>query len=145
MNIQIHIDPHLSQEEVHISIRELNKEWEDILNLIHKMKTPKLTAHRGKEIHFLDIKDIFHIVTENKVVLAKTENQTYQLEQPLYQLIDLLPKTFLQISQSEIINSEKIRSLEFTKNGLVKIFLTNGTYTFSSRRYLKSIKEALNL
>ena len=66
-------------------------------------------------------------------------------QQALYQLLQVLPDYFLQISQSEIINISYISHLKLTPNGLVQIFLKNGDMTYSSRRYLKAIKEKLEL
>ncbi|MGT2862994.1 LytTR family DNA-binding domain-containing protein [Streptococcus gallinaceus] len=57
----------------------------------------------------------------------------------------MLPRDFLQISQSEIINLRYLDHLSLTGNGLVKIVLKNGAVTYSSRRYLKQIKEAIGL
>jgi len=64
---------------------------------------------------------------------------------PLYQVLELLPADFLQISQSEIINTKQIDHLKLTGSGLIQITLKNGQITYSSRRYLKVIKEKLQL
>ena len=63
---------------------------------------------------------------------------------PLYQLSEDLPTCFLKISQSEIINTKEIDHLHFTSGGSVQIYLKNGSLTYSSRRYLKAIKEKLS-
>ena len=56
----------------------------------------------------------------------------------LYQVLEILPTNFIQISQSEIINIDYISHLKLTPNGLVEIFLKNESFTYSSRRYLKN-------
>lgn len=145
MKINLTIDPKLSEERVDLHLKTLSEDWEHILDRIHQLSQPKLTAHLGRQVYFLATEDIDQIVIENKEVLAKSAGKSYQLHQRLYQLLEILPANFLQISQSEIINMDKISHLEFTPKGLVKIFLTSGDYTFSSRRYLKAIKEALKL
>ncbi|HEU3292368.1 LytTR family DNA-binding domain-containing protein [Streptococcus pneumoniae] len=78
-------------------------------------------------------------------VLAETASQTYSIDLRLYQVLKLLPSNFIQISQSEIINIDSISHLKLTPNGLVEIFLKNESFTYSSRRYLKTIKEKLEL
>ncbi|HHG7413911.1 TPA: LytTR family DNA-binding domain-containing protein [Streptococcus pneumoniae] len=82
---------------------------------------------------------------ENRKVLAETASQTYSIDLRLYQVLQLLPSNFIQISQSEIINIDSISHLKLTPNGLVEIFLKNESFTYSSRRYLKTIKEKLEL
>jgi len=86
---------------------------------------------------------IFYI--ENRKVLAETASQTYNIDLRLYQVLEILPTNFIQISQSEIINIDSISHLKLTPNGLVEIFLKNESFTYSSRRYLKTIKEKLEL
>ena len=48
------------------------------------------------------------------------------------------------LDQKETIKG-KISHLKLTPNGLVEIFLKNESFTYSSRRYLKTIKEKLEL
>ena len=54
-----------------------------------------------------------------------------------------LPSYFIKISQSEIVNLKEIERFNITPNGLVEIHLKNKETTYSSRRYLKAIKEKL--
>lgn len=56
-----------------------------------------------------------------------------------------MPPHFLQISQSEVVNLDQIKHLELTTNGLVLIHFLDDDQTYSSRRYLKTIKEVLGL
>lgn len=56
-----------------------------------------------------------------------------------------LPTSFIRISKSEIVNIEMIEKLLLEPNGLIRMYLKNEDYTYSSRRYLKSIKERLSL
>ncbi|PTI70268.1 LytTR family transcriptional regulator DNA-binding domain-containing protein [Staphylococcus succinus] len=52
---------------------------------------------------------------------------------------------FIKISKSEIINIHYLDHLSMTTTGQIKIFFKNDIVTYSSRRYLKSIKERLEL
>ena len=75
--------------------------------------------------------------------LAETTQGEYHLGLRLYQVLEKLPSHFLKISQSEIVNLKEIERFNITHNGLVEIHLKNKETTYSSRRYLKSIKEKL--
>ena len=108
-------------------------------------KVDKIHVKKEDEIYLLDTKEIHRIYTENRQVRVRTAKDSYRAQQALYQLLQILPDYFLQISQSEIINSLQISHLKLTPNGLIQIFLKNGDQTYSSRRYLKSIKERLQL
>ena len=108
-------------------------------------KEDKIHVKKKDQIYLLDAKEIHRIYTENRQVRVQTAKDSYRAQQALYQLLQVLPNYFLQISQSEIINSQQISHLKLTPNGLIQIFLKNGDQTYSSRRYLKSIKERLQL
>ena len=93
----------------------------------------------------IQISKIQRVYIENRKVLAETDSQTYALDIRLYQAVEILPASFIQISQSEIVNIDAISHLKLTSNGLIEIYLKNESFTYSSRRYLKAIKEKLEL
>ena len=97
------------------------------------------------QVYLVKIGKIQRFYIENRKVLAETASQTYSIDLRLYQVLEILPTNFIQISQSEIINIDSISHLKLTPNGLVEIFFKNESFTYSSRRYLKTIKEKLEL
>ena len=97
------------------------------------------------QVYLIQISKIQRIYIENRKVLAETDSRTYALDIRLYQASEILPASFIQISQSEIVNIDAISHLKLTSNGLIEIYLKNESFTYSSRRYLKAIKEKLEL
>ncbi len=95
------------------------------------------------QVYLVKISKIQRFYIENRKVLAETASHTYTIDLRLYQVLEILPTTFIQISQSEIVNIDSISHLKLTPNGLVEIFLKNESFTYSSRRYLKTIKEKI--
>lgn len=70
---------------------------------------------------------LFHrFYIENRQVIGESESDQFILTGPLYQLSQELPPYFLQISQSEIINTKEIDQLHFTTSGSVQINLKMG-------------------
>ena len=116
MKVEVQIDSHFQEEAVMIT-------------------APALSARVEK------IRDFY---IENRQVIGETMTDQFILTGPLYQLSEDLPTFFLKISQSEIINTQSIDHLHFTSGGSVQIYLKNGSLTYSSRRYLKAIKEKLS-
>ncbi|HBI8398173.1 TPA: LytTR family transcriptional regulator DNA-binding domain-containing protein, partial [Staphylococcus aureus] len=55
------------------------------------------------------------------------------------------PQHFIRISKSEIVNKYYIEKLLLEPNGLIRMYLKDAHYTYSSRRFLKSIKERLSI
>ena len=108
-------------------------------------KNKVIRAKKEEEIYLLDTAEIQRVYIENRQVWAETATDNYHIGLPLYQVLELLPADFLQISQSEIINTKQIDHLKLTGSGLIQIAMKNGQITYSSRRYLKAIKEKLQL
>ena len=52
---------------------------------------------------------------------------------------------FLRISNSEIVNSAAILRLDISLTGTIGVELRGGIRTYASRRYVKKIKEFLEL
>ncbi|VTS48559.1 LytTr DNA-binding domain-containing protein [Streptococcus anginosus] len=146
MKVQLHIDEKFSEEKIIIEAPALSDSVQQLLTFAqHLGSTKTIRAKKEEEIYLLDTAEIQRIYTENRQVWVETATDTYLLGFPLYQVLELLPTDFLQISQSEIINIEHINHLKLTGSGLIQIAMKNGQITYSSRRYLKVIKEKLQL
>ncbi|MGT2742679.1 LytTR family DNA-binding domain-containing protein [Streptococcus plurextorum] len=147
MKVKLTIDSNVVEDIVHIEAKEKTTKIESLLTFINNLgnKPDKLTLKREDDIYKVAVKDIYNFVIENRVVMVKTAHQTYKTSLRLYQIAQQLPEEFIQISQSEIVNLNALDHLELTTNGLVKIYLKNQEVTYSSRRYLKKIKEVLGL
>ena len=146
MKVKLRIDSQVTEDSVSIEARFMTENIQELVHFAqHLDKEDKIHVKKEDEIYLLDAEEIHRIYTENRQVRVRTAKDSYRAQQALYQLLQVLPDYFLQISQSEIINSRQISHLNLTPNGLIQIFLKNGDQTYSSRRYLKSIKERLKL
>ena len=146
MKVQLHIDEKFSEEKVIIEAPALSDAIQQLLKFAQQLdKNKVIRAKKEEEIYLLDTAEIQRVYIENRQVWAETATGNYLLGLPLYQVLELLPTDFLQISQSEIINIKQIDHLKLTGSGLIQIAMKNGLITYSSRRYLKAIKEKLQL
>lgn len=146
MKVQLHIDEKFSEEKVIIEAPALSDAIQQSLKFAQQLdKNKVIRAKKEEEIYLLDTAEIQRVYIENRQVWAETATDNYHIGLPLYQVLELLPADFLQISQSEIINTKQIDHLKLTGSGLIQITLKNGQITYSSRRYLKAIKEKLQL
>ena len=77
---------------------------------------------------------------------AQTAGGVYDLRERLYELEGKLDRhTFVRISHSEIVNLKKVAALDLSLTGTIRMTLAGGTVCYVSRRYVKKIKEALDL
>lgn len=123
---------------------------EQITNLVAYVQNldkqrSSLTVKKGEQVYLLEHEEIVRLYLEDRLLQVETVENVYTSNLRLYQVKEDLPANFLQISQSEIIHIKQLDHLKLTSNGLVKLVMKNGSVTYSSRRYLKVIKERLGL
>lgn len=145
MKVEVHIDSHFQEEAVTITAPTLSARVEKISDFVEELdQKGRLRAKKDGETYLVETHLFHRFYIENRQVVGETKDDHFILTGPLYQLSEDLPSYFLKISQSEIINTKEIDHLHFTGSGSVQIYLKNGNLTYSSRRYLKAIKEKLS-
>lgn len=145
MKLDLDIHPSHTQEQVRIEAPTLSSKVLAVRDYVQGLSQPPLTVKQGQDIYQLEVTSVYRLYLENRVLQVRADDQTYRSNLKLYQAKEILPERFLQISQSEIIHLTYLDHVQLTAQGLVKLVLTNGDVTYSSRRYLSSIKEALGL
>ena len=145
MKVEVHIDSHFQEEAVTITAPRLSARVEQVRDFVEMLdQKERLRAKKDGETYLVETRLFHRFYIENRQVVGETKDDHFILTGPLYQLSEDLPIYFLKISQSEIINTKEIDHLHFTGSGSVQIYLKNGRMTYSSRRYLKAIKEKLS-
>ena len=146
MKVKLDIDQQYTEEQMIIEAPTLSSKVQKVQDFIQSLDQKEtLKGKFEDQVYLVEIHKIQRIYIENRKVLAETDSRTYVLDIRLYQAVEILPASFIQISQSEIVNIDAISHLKLTSNGLIEIYLKNDSFTYSSRRYLKAIKEKLEL
>ncbi len=147
MKVKVAISPEILEDLVTVEARKLTSQISSLVDMIETFdkQVERLTVKKGEEVHLLELSEIYRLYLENKILQIETRDAVYQSDLRLYQVKEVLSLDFLQVSQSEIINLKQLGRLKQTPNSLVKLVMKNGAGTYSSRRYLKVIKERLGL
>ena len=146
MKVKLDIDQQYAEEQIIIEAPTLSPRVQKVQDFVQSLDQKEtLKGKFQDQVFLIEIQKIQRIYIENRKVLAETGNRIYALDIRLYQAVEILPASFVQISQSEIVNIDAISNLKLTSNGLIEIYLKNDSFTYSSRRYLKAIKEKLEL
>lgn len=146
MKVTIEYNNNLSEDEMIIQANPRAQDLSAITTIIEqRYSTNIFRGKKNEQIYFIKQPDIVCFRIENKVLYFYTATEKYSLNNRLYSVKKQLTANFLQISKSEIINIDYINYLQLNRNGIIEIKFKNNDFTYSSRRYLKIIKEVLKL
>ncbi|HEM5141930.1 TPA: LytTR family transcriptional regulator [Streptococcus suis] len=145
--MKLAISSDIVEDLVTIEAQAMSEQVTHLVSYIQNLDKQRssLTVKKGEQVYLLEHDEIVRLYLEDKVLQVETVETTYTSNLRLYQVKEDLPVNFLQISQSEIIHIKQLDHLKLTANGLIKLVMKNGSVTYSSRRYLKVIKERLGL
>ncbi|HEM5042143.1 TPA: LytTR family transcriptional regulator [Streptococcus suis] len=147
MKVKLAISSDIVEDLVTIEAQAMSEQVTHLVSYIQNLDKQRssLTVKKGEQVYLVEHDEIVRLYLEDKVLQVETVENVYTSNLRLYQVKEDLPANFLQISQSEIIHIKQLDHLKLTSNGLVKLVMKNGSVTYSSRRYLKIIKERLGL
>ena len=105
-----------------------------------------IAGFREDVVEVLEPSEIYRVFAESGKVFAETNHGEYALRLRLYEVEQRLDsKTFVRISNSDIINLRKVKSFDLSFVGTICITLSNGTVTYVSRRSVAKIKQLLGM
>ena len=146
MNYEIKIDSDYTDPKVLILTAQLTQEVNELLGRLQENSPKILTGTRDDRLEILSEREIIRVLAQEGKVLAYTDQGCYTLRLRLYEAEDRLnKKTFVRISNSEIVNLRKIKNFDFSITGTICIRLTDGTTSYVSRRYVQKIKKILGV
>lgn len=146
MNIEIKVDEKYTESKDIIYTHKINEEITSIIDSISTINQKTLKAYKDDKIYILNQKDIDTIYSENGKVLVRYNNELYILKNRLYELENILDKKiFSRISNSEIVNFNKVENIDIKILGTLTINFKDGNKSYASRRYIPKIKEFLEI
>ncbi|HEL1584268.1 TPA: LytTR family transcriptional regulator [Streptococcus suis] len=147
MKVKLAISSDIVEDLVTIEAQAMSEQITNLVTYVQNLDKQRssLTVKKGEQVYLLEHDEIVRLYLEDKILQVETQEASFTSNLRLYQVKEDLPANFLQISQSEIIHIKQLDHLKLTANGLVKLVMKNGSVTYSSRRYLKVIKERLGL
>lgn len=129
-----------------IYAREMTAEVSEIARRIEGTGRKRVMGFRDDEMCFVGYDDILRFEAMNQKVFAQTKEGALRIKQRLYELEEALVGTpFVRISNSEIVNFDKVASLDLSMTGILILKFKNGDKSYVSRRYVKKIKDYLGL
>lgn len=146
MNIEITIEKNQKEPKIIIVTNEINDSIKELIKYLSLNYPDTLNGYSNQGVEIIRKSDIIRIYGEHQKVFCETLSGKYMLRSRLYELESQLdPKMFVRISNSEIVNAKKILRLDASITGTIGGYLEGNIKTFSSRRYVKKIKEIFGI
>ena len=147
MKVELRLVPERTEPALIVEAPALTPQVEELLGRLEALEDGPLPGVQGDTTFLLKTADLVRFYGENKAVFAQDgTGERYEVRLRLYELEERLDsRTFVRISDSEIVNLKKVTALDLTLGGTIKMTLEDGTVCWVSRRYVKKIKQALGL
>lgn len=147
MKIEFEIDKNTDETKVVIYAKQMDEEVKNIMNKLENNNNPESIMGLLDDMNYiLDLKDIESFFTEDSKVFARKDSKKYRIKKRIYELEDFLSNTtFVRISNSEIVNFNKVDSLDIQGRITIILKFISGEVTYVSRRYISKIKKYLNI
>lgn len=145
MKINILIDKILGRDEVEIKVCPEN------VNLGHELESyirqiSKITVINTKNDSNIkvNINDILKFQSEGNMCCVEMKSkELYLINKRLKEIEGLNYKSFVKINNQTIINLNEVKEFSSAPNARLEVILSNGSFHFVNRHYVKIIKERL--
>ncbi len=146
MQVEIKIDTACTEPKIIVLTDRITDEVSDIVKKLSDDAPQILSGFRENTLEILEQNDIYRFYASAGKIYAETEKGKYTSRLRLYELEDRLDKNrFVRISNSEIVNIQKVQNFDLSFTGTICVSLTNGIVTYVSRRYVHKIKQILGI
>ncbi len=146
MEVEFRLDPGRREPKVIILAGEDSPELRRLAGGLDRLALGPIPVRRGEQALLLPQRVFLRFYTDGKGVSAQTEEERFSVPLRLYELEQRLDhRSFVRISNGEIVNLDRVTALDLSLTGTIRITLAGGTVCYASRRYVKKIKQAVGL
>ena len=132
MQIEIKIDEKCKELKIIVMTDKMTDEVNAIIKRLSDEQPQAIAGFREDVVEVLEPSEIYRVFAESGKVFVEPNQR-------------LDSKTFVRISNSDIINLRKVKSFDLSFVGTICITLSNGTVTYVSRRSVAKIKQLLGM
>lgn len=145
MKIEIQLEPECTEPKIIVVTDKVTDEINEFLKCLSAEQSPMLAGFQG-ELTALEPSQLYRVYASGGKVYAEAEGGTYLLRLRLYEAEQrLASRSFVRISNGEIINLKRVRGFDLSFVGTICVTLSNGTVTYVSRRYVSKIKQLFGI
>jgi hypothetical protein len=146
MKVRVELTDGTAEDEVVIRCGRVDDNIRKICSYIVQQtaaETGLVFLKENREYYF-PLEDILFFETEGEHVFAHTAADAYLTNRQLYELEQLLPRYFVRVSKSAIVNVLRIYSVtrDFTASSLIQ-FAESHKQVYASRHYYSELRHRL--
>ncbi len=145
MQVELKISEEYKEPKVVIYSDKMTEEIALFMRQLTDSQPKLIAAFDEDTVTMLEYDDIYRIFSMTGKVYAETRDKKYLLRLRLYELEERLNGSFVRISNSEIVNLNKVKNFDLSFVGTICVSLSNGIVTYVSRRYVAKIKQQLGM
>ncbi len=146
MKVRIEIDDSVTEDEVVIRCRSFDSNAARIQQAVTELtKQPDLSFFKDNTEYYMPTDRILFFETSPTGIDAHTADDVFTIKKKLYELEEMLPRYFMRVSKSAILNLNMVYSVEknITASSLVR-FMGTPKVVYVSRVYYKAMKQRLD-
>ncbi len=147
MRINIDVDASLEQDMITIHCKEITEEILELQQLLSSKTNGgrKISAFMNDTEYYLDLKTIIFMEADGNYISIHTMGEIYRTRQKLYELEEILPRDFIRVSKSTIVNTQLVASIKKNVTGASEIsFKGTPKKAYASRNYIKALIEIMD-
>jgi len=146
VKVRIEIDDSVTQDEVVIRCHSFDSNTARIQQALTELTdSTQLTFFKDNAEYYMPIDRILFFETSSGGIDAHTADDVFTIKKKLYELEEILPRSFMRVSKSAILNLNMVYSVEknITASSLVR-FMGTDKLVYVSRIYYKAMKQRLD-
>ena len=145
MKLRIEVTDGMPESEVIIRCGRVDETIQKLQQYILSLSAPKLVFHKGAKEYYLPLEEILFFETDGEQVHAHTKNDAYRVKYRLYELEEMLPRSFTRAAKGTIVNISHIYAIERNLTASSRIrFAGTHKQIYVSRHYYGALKEKMN-
>ena len=147
INVRTNISKEFNNIEITINSPEKTEQIIEIENALLNLNSGNISeiiGMQGNNLYILNVSDIIKFYSDEKKNFCKTAEGDFVIKERLYILEDNLPNDrFIRISNSVIVNIEKVKCFDTSMLGSIIIIFKDNTQEYVSKRRVSSVMKFL--
>ena len=144
LKLRIEVVDEVLEDEVIIRCGSIDENVRKLQAFVKSLSQPKLTFYKGTQEYYLPLEQVLFFETENEQIFAHTGKDAFLVKYKLYELEDILPRSFVRVAKGTIVNTSRIFALNRNIASSSQInFSGTEKHIYVSRHYFKSLKEKM--